>query len=120
MPEQSSRQTKVEAILQKMVDAGAFEFAIVASREGLPLAMVGNPDSDVVAAVVAPMKDLAERAQTGVTEITTRNATGSVIVNRFFTLGEDFLLLSVQVPKGKAYRRLMNKAIRRIKQVWST
>lgn len=112
------RQAQIEHILQTLMTEGDFGFAVVSSKQGLPLAMVGPADIDIIGAVAAAMRDLAERAHRNVAEINTRDTLGNIIANRFFTLGEDFLLLSVQVPHGKPYRRLTNTAIRRIKHVW--
>jgi hypothetical protein len=114
-----SRQAKIEEILKSLIDHGSFTSAVVASKEGLPIAMMGQTDTTMIAAVAASMKDLAERAHQGLTEITTRDDQGHKIVSRYFLVDEDLLLLAVQLPANRPYRRLTSWAIKRIKKVWS-
>jgi hypothetical protein len=115
----SSRQAKIEEILKSLVDYGSFTSAVVASRDGLPIAMIGQTDTTMIAAVAASMKDLAERAHQGLTEITTRDDQGNKIVSRYFLIDEDLLLLAIQLPANRPYRRLTSLAIKNIKKVWS-
>ena len=114
-----SRQANIEKILTRLMHEGHLLSAIVASRDGLPLAMVGRAKAVTIAAVAAAMKDLAERAHQDLTEITTRDDRGRRIVSRYFWVGEDLLLLAVELPVNRPYRRLTKRAIRAIQQVWS-
>jgi len=113
-----SRQNSIEDILSALIHDGSFTSAVVASKQGLPLATVGSTDTTLLAAVAASMKDLAERAHQSLTEITTRNESGEQIVIRYFTVDTDLLLLSVKMRAGRSYRRLTNRAIRKIQHVW--
>jgi predicted regulator of Ras-like GTPase activity (Roadblock/LC7/MglB family) len=114
-----SRQAKTEKILRSLVKDGTFLSAIVASSDGLPVAMVGKANTLMIAAVAASMKDLAERALEGLTEISTRDESGHRIVSRYFSIDGDLLLLAVELPKNCAYRRLTNQAIKSIKSIWA-
>ncbi len=114
-----SRQAKIEKTLKSLIRDGSFNSAVVASRDGLPVAMVGKTNMAMIAAVAASMKDLAERAHQGLTEITTRDSHGNKIVSRYFSVDEDLLLLAVQLPANCAYRRLTSLAIKDIQKVWS-
>ncbi|MFQ5610716.1 MAG: roadblock/LC7 domain-containing protein [Anaerolineae bacterium] len=118
MSDNQFRQSKIEQTLLTMTRAGQFGGAVVASIDGLPLAMVGRADTEMIAAVAASMKDLAERAHRGLNEISLRDANGNLIVSRYFQVDDDMLLLAVQVPTHRPYRRLTNKAIHSIRQVW--
>lgn len=113
------RQVNIEEILNTLVERGSFCCAVVASREGLLLATEGQADTVLIAAVAASMKDLAERAHQGLTEIVTRDAKGNKIINRYFKVGDDMLLLSVSLSANQTYRRLTNQAIHQIRQVWA-
>lgn len=119
MSVQPSRQTNIENILETLLSDGGFLCAVVAAKDGLPLAMVGRADTELMAAVAASMRDLAERAHPALTEIITRDAQGGLIVIRYFAVDKDPLLLSISVPFKRAHRRLTNRAIRQIKQIWT-
>lgn len=119
MPQGQFRQADIENILTTLIKEGKFACAVVASEDGLPVAMVGEADTPLIAAVAAVMKDLAGRTHQEITQISTRDGRGNQIVNRYFTAEQDLLLLSVKMPVGRAYRRLTNKAIRKIKNVWA-
>ncbi len=113
-----SRQNDIEAILEALIRAGRFTSAVVASKEGLPLATAGYADTTLIAAVAASIKDLVERAHQAPLEITSRNQRGAQIVIRYFSVQEERLLLSITMPAGRhPYRRLTSRAIHRIQQV---
>jgi hypothetical protein len=52
-----------------------------------------------------------------------RDKKGKLVVSRYFSIsapqGQYNLLLAVQVPEKRSYRRLINQAVRKIQQVWS-
>jgi len=116
---QPSRQANIEQILETLISDGGFLCAVVAAKDGLPLAMVGQADTELMAAIAASMRTLAERAHPTLTEIVTRDARGELIVIRYFAVGQDPLLLSIKVPAKRTYRRLTSRAIRQIKQIWT-
>ena len=125
MAKRLSRQSTIEDILRGMIKQGGFEGAVVATGDGLPIAMVGQTTVDIklVGAVAASIKDLAKRAHQELDEISLRDKKGTLVVSRYFAIvspqGQFNLLLAVQVPEGKSYRRLVNQAVKRIQQVWS-
>jgi len=93
--------------------------AVVASIDGLPLAMAGRSGGKELMAGVAPwLKEFAERAHLSLDEIVARDTQGNCFVSRYFTVGNDQLLLAVSVPPRQAYRRLTNRAIKEIKRIW--
>ena len=125
MARQLSRQTTIEDILGDLMKQGGFSGAVVATTDGLPIAMVGETkvDTKLIGAIAASIKDLAKRAHQDLDEINLRDKKGKLIVNRYFSIaappGQYNLLLAVQVPERKPYRRLVNQAVKRIQQVWS-
>ena len=124
MARRPSRQSSVEKVLRDIIHKGGFGAAVVATSDGLPIAMVGatEVDTKLIGAVAASMKDLAKRAHQELDEISLRDKKGKLIVNRYFSIvapqGQFNLLLAVQVPERKSYRRLINQAVKRIQQVW--
>ena len=125
MARRLSRQSTIEDILRDMIQKGNFGGAVVATSDGLPIAMVGEAevDTNLLGAIAASIEDLAKRAHQELDEISLRDKKGKLIVNRYFCIvapqGEFNLLLAVQVPERKNYRRLVNQAVKRIQQVWS-
>ncbi len=115
MPQRDySRQNNIENVLQSLLQAGGFSSAVVASNEGLPLATAGNTNTTLIAAVAASIKNLAERAQQSLIEITSRSSHGECIIIRYFSVEQELLLLSLHIPAGQhPYRRLTNRAISR-------
>lgn len=97
---------------------------MVATGDGLPIAMVGSSqvDTKLLGAVAASIKDLARRAHRELDEISMRDKKGRLVVSRYFSItapqGQFNLLLAVQVPERRSYRRLINRAVKSIQQVW--
>ena len=124
MNEQLSRQTTIERVLQDMITQGGFYGAVVATSDGLPIAMVGvsTIDTNLLGAVAASLKGLASRAHQNLDEICIRDQHGEQVVSRYFSItapqGKFNLLLAVCVPPRKSYRRLFNRTIKQIQQVW--
>ena len=116
-----SRQTALQRALREMVQEGQFRAAVVASIDGLPLATAGrSADKELMAGVAAWLKEYAERTHVSLDEIVARDSQGNCFVSRYFSVGDDPLLLAVKVPPGQPHRRLTNKAIRDIKRVWES
>lgn len=128
MAKRLSRQSTIEHILRDMIKEGGFGGAVVATSDGLPIAMVGGRgetkvDTKLMGAIAASIKDLAKRAHQELDEISLRDKKGKLVVSRYFLIvapqGQYNLLLAVQVPEKRPYRRLVNQAVKRIQQVWS-
>ena len=116
-----SRQATLERTLKTLLREGEFLGAVVASTDGLPLAMAGrDADTELMAGVAAWLKDVAERTHATLDEIVVRDMQGNRLVSRYFNVGNDQLLLAVSVPPRRSHRHLTNSAIREIQQVWET
>jgi len=124
MAGRSSRQSKIERILRQIIKQGGFSGAVVATSDGLPIAMVGTSQVDtmLLGAISASIKDLARRAHRELDEISMRDKKGKLVVSRYFSItapqGQFNLLLAVQAPERRSYRRLINQAVKSIQQVW--
>jgi predicted regulator of Ras-like GTPase activity (Roadblock/LC7/MglB family) len=116
-----SRQATLERTLKTLLREGEFLGAVVASADGLPLAMAGRgADTELMAGVAAWLKDVAERTHVTLDEIVVRDRQGNHLVSRYFNVGNDQLLLAVSVPPRRSHRYLTNSAIQKIQQVWET
>jgi predicted regulator of Ras-like GTPase activity (Roadblock/LC7/MglB family) len=116
-----SRQATLERTLKTLLREGEFLGAVVASADGLPLAMAGRgADTELMAGVAAWLKDVAERTHVTLDEIVVRDRQGNRLVSRYFNVGNDQLLLAVSVPPRRSHRYLTNSAIQKIQQVWET
>ncbi len=116
-----SRQATLERTLKTVLRVGEFLGAVVATADGLPLAMAGGgADTELMAGVAAWLKDFAERTPATLDEIVGRDRQGTRLVSRYFNVGNDQLLLAVSVPPRRSHRHLTNSAIREIQQVWET
>jgi predicted regulator of Ras-like GTPase activity (Roadblock/LC7/MglB family) len=120
-----SKQQTLNEILQQVCREGQITAAIVANLEGFPIAAASlAQDAETMAAMVAYLRDTARRAQTQLglaqlDEVTIRDRDQSLLVCRSFAVNDgDELLLVVMVPRRRAYRRLTNIAIQRIRNIW--
>ncbi len=115
---------QLKRILAEMNQAGSFSQAVLTDGQGLPLARDPENGRQVgeqaaVAALIQQAIDRSGFAQPhDQDEFSLRLREGVRLVCRTFRVEEDWLLLVVRVPKGQAYRRNTNHAIRRIRQSW--
>jgi len=120
------KQQVLDNILQEVCRGGQVSAAIIANLEGFPIATASpTHDAETLAALVAYLRDTAQRAQTQLglsqlDEVTIRDRDQGLLVCRSFPVDgeEDDLLLVILLPKRRAYRRLTNIAVRQIRAVW--
>lgn len=77
-----------------------------------------SADKELMAGVAAWLKEFAERTHVSLDEIVARDTQGNRIVSRYFNVGDYPLLLAVNVPPRRAFRRLTNRAIKDIQCIW--
>lgn len=117
-------QTSLEQVLANLCQAGGFAGAILVSGDGLPIAAVGNEiEADTIAAMVALVRSVVERTQIQVRlahieEVSILDRHRQQLVCRYFTVGENPLILAVVVPAKIAYRKATRAAIRQIRALW--
>ncbi|MCJ7567517.1 MAG: roadblock/LC7 domain-containing protein [Anaerolineales bacterium] len=114
---------QLEEVLEQMTDNGDFKAIVLASDEGLPLAAVPSPyDSDTTAAMVALLQRVSREARdqldmAKVDEVTISDCERIRLVCRYLEVDGDLLILAVMVPPNAYYRRVTNRAVRRIKDI---
>jgi predicted regulator of Ras-like GTPase activity (Roadblock/LC7/MglB family) len=110
-------------ILQEMNSEGGFEWSVLATSEGLPVACVpDDSDSELAGAMVALLQKVGQDTQGNlgmapVDEVTIRTEDRTHLVCRRIGAGDDCLSLCAVVPANCRYRRATNKAIKRIRIV---
>lgn len=108
-------------ILQDMNQAGEFELAVLVTEEGLPVASAPDgKNSESTAALAAMLQQVSRDVQEqlnlkGVDEVTVRDGNRYRLVCRGIEHGGELLILAVYVPPGIYYRRVTNRAIKRIR-----
>ncbi len=118
--------TKLNQLLEGMNSAGGFPIAVLADRDGLPIASATAlaEDADRQSAIVALIQRTAVQVQERLglaetDEISLFDAEGRRLVCRPFEVDGNKMILAVLVPdKEKKYRRLTNHAVAAIRQLW--
>ncbi len=118
--------SEFETILHDLNKAGSFTASIIASHEGLPVAVAPTPplhDPDTIAAMVTMVREFIQQTQVRlslqeVEEVSIVVRDRSRIVCRYFDLeGQSFVLVVITGP-NVSYRRLTNHAVREIQKSW--
>ncbi len=118
--------SEFEAILHNMNQAGPFVASIIASHEGLPVAVApASPahDPDALAAMVTMLKEFIQQTQERLSmaeldEVSIVVHDHSRIVCRYFNLdGQPFVLAVITGP-NVSYRRITSHAVREILRAW--
>ncbi len=118
--------TPFEEVLQKMNDQGHFRAAVLAGKDGLPIATVSSIyDTDTAAAMVALLQSVSKEAreQLGMAEmdeVTIFDRDRMRLVCRYLIVDGEELILAVIVPPNRYYRRLTTWAMREIQKLWET
>ncbi len=113
-------------ILHDMNEAGNFRASFLVDAQGLPVAAVTSGyDTDTASAMAALVRNVIEQAQTRIDlaeadEVTVRGNDKMRLVSRYFTVGDEALILVVVAPPDRAYRRLTNRAIKALRVAWSS
>ncbi len=119
--------TKLVQVLTEMNLEGNFPMAVLADRDGFPIAAAGTgQDTDRQSAIVALVQRTVSQAQDQLgmaetDEFTLFDANGLRLVCRPFWAGGQKMILAILVPdKDRPYRRATTRAIRVIQQLWQT
>ena len=123
------KQQALNQILQEACQEGQFAAAVLASLEGFLIAAASpapTGDAEIVAAMVAYLRDAAQRARTQLglsplDELVIRDQDNHLVVCRSVAVDDkNTLILMVLAPGRQAYRRLTNIAIQRICTTWQS
>ena len=119
----ASKSPSFKEILHEMNTTGKFQVSVLTSVEGLPIATVpADYDSDLTAAMVALLQRVSNDAQSRlkmaeVDEVTIRDRDHIRLVCRYLVIGRERLILAAMVPPDRPYRRVTNRAVRRIREL---
>ena len=110
-------------ILKEMNQEGGFERSVLATSEGLPIASCPmQPDHELASAMIAMLQQAGAETQgnlnlAAVDEVTIRTEDRTRLVCRRIQSGGDWICLCALVPAGAYYRRVTNRAVRRISEI---
>ena len=113
-------------ILHDMNEAGSFGASFLADAQGLPVAAVTSSyNTDTASAMAALIRNVIEQAQTRIDlaeadEVTVRDNDKMRLISRYFTVGDETLILVVVAPPDRSYRRLTNRAIKALRAAWAS
>ncbi len=109
-------------MLGEMQSQGEFLVSVLTSSDGLPLVTVpAEYDGDMTSAMAALLQRVSDEAQdqlgmSMVDEIMLRDREANRLVCRRFEVEGEELILVALVPPGHSYRRVMNRAVRHIRE----
>lgn len=116
MNQQISPQILIENRMQSILKYGNYEAAYLFSREGLPIAQVGNSgvvDPDRLAEMSIMFQDVQRLTNTlggvdSLKEVFVEGNNFRKVVFRFFPAFGDEVVLAVVIPPRKTYRKHTN------------
>jgi predicted regulator of Ras-like GTPase activity (Roadblock/LC7/MglB family) len=117
-------QAYLSQVLHGMNEEGHFKASVLVSMEGLPLSAASSPfDTEMLAAMVTLVRNTVEQARENigldeVDEVSVVQGDKMRLICRYFSVGEQDVILAVIAPPYQTYRRLTNQAIRRISLGW--
>jgi predicted regulator of Ras-like GTPase activity (Roadblock/LC7/MglB family) len=120
---QLSSENSFIHILEDMNQEGGFARSVLATSEGLPIASAPmRPDHELASAMIAMLGQVSVETQDNlklapVDEVTIRTEEKVHLVCRTIPFGTDWICLCVLVPPDLVYRRVTNKAVRRIREI---
>jgi len=124
--EQDWQEMTFTRILHDMNEAGKFSASFLVDAQGLPVAAVTTGyDTDTASAMAALVRNVIEQAQTRIElaeadEVAVRANDKMRLVSRYFTVGDETLILVVVAPPDRPHRRLTNQAIKALQTAWSS
>lgn len=123
-----STQDLIEEEFLRLKEQGQIEALILFNEEGIPMAEVGDfmhysKDTMTALSVLFHQSvELLADFETGTTinETLIRTTNKFCIVSRPFQVNEGHLMLMAIVPQNVSYRKVTNKAVRKIQQFMNT
>ncbi len=112
-----------DEVLHEMNTVGGFIRSVLATSEGFSIASApSTPDHELASAMIALLQQVSIETQDNlglapIDEVTIRTEEHSYLVCRTISSGNESLLLCAVVPPGHAYRRVTNRAVRKIHQI---
>lgn len=124
--EQDWQEMTFAKILHDMNKTGKFGASFLVDAQGLPVADVTSSyDADTASAMAALVRNVIEQAQSRIAlaevdEVAVRGKDKMRLISRYFTVGDETLILVVVAPPYRPYRRLTNRAIKALRAAWSS
>lgn len=115
------REHQLRDILERAIQRGKFDAAVLADCQGLPLAEVESDlDPDVLSGLSTLLEHIARRAEDllgwrYVEEVSLIDDKGMRMVTRQFQVDDIWYILIVVVPKRRVYRRSTNICLRELR-----
>jgi predicted regulator of Ras-like GTPase activity (Roadblock/LC7/MglB family) len=124
LPQEGGKATLTfDEILHEMNTDGGFIRSVLATSEGFSIASApSTPDHELASAMIALLQQVSVETQDNlglapIDEVTIRTNENSYLVCRTIPSGNENLSLCAVVPPGRAYRRVTNRAVRKIQQI---
>ena len=123
-----STQDLIEEEFLRLRNQGQIEAFILFNEEGIPMAEVGDFTSynkDTITALSVLFHQAAEliadfEANTTINEASIRTTNNFRIVSRPFQIKDGHLVLIAILPQNVSYRKVTNKAVRRIQELMNS
>ena len=121
--EEGNEPLTFDEVLQEMNEEGGFVRSVLATSDGFSIASAPtNPDHELASAMIALLQQVSVETQDNlglapIDEVTIRTSEHSYLVCRRISSGNDSLSLCAIVPPGRAYRRVTNQALRKIRRI---
>jgi predicted regulator of Ras-like GTPase activity (Roadblock/LC7/MglB family) len=119
-PTPEKPEVSLADILNEMHAEGNFQLSVLATQDGLPVTTAPKKhNSELAAALVALIQKVSVQAKDQlymgmIDEMTIRDENKNRLVCRQVALKNETLILAAIVPPDHCYRRVTNRAIRRI------
>ena len=117
-------QDRIEAVMKRFEDEARWEYTVLFSSEGLPLASHGKPTRyneenllEFAFSLIDAVRLLGD--QPGVKELWIRGREGRNLVFRYFDAWGDPMILAAVVTGRKGYRKAMSDLVRHIQALGS-
>lgn len=123
--ESRSQEMTFNEVLQNMNNLGQFRASFLVDTQGLPIASVPSDyDTDTASAMIALVRNVIEQVQTRINfaeavEVAVRGNDKMRLISRYFTLGDETLILVVVAPHNRPYRKLTSQVIKTLKAIGS-
>lgn len=117
---EAEEQGSLDSVLRDMNDEGRLRASVLVSSDGLPLSSVSSPfDTEMMAAMVTLVVNTVEQARENIgldelDEVSMVQADKMRLICRRFSIGQEQVILAAIAPPHQTYRRLTNRAIKRI------
>ena len=118
--------SKLQAIMNKLIDEGNFVAGVVASEDGLVVASAvrENVNQDIAAALTSLVQQTVDRVKKeleigDIRYVIIDGKKGKVIFKSINGKGESLILAAIVPPGVKTFKRLISKTAREIGDIFS-